>query len=83
MTVEEFLENIKALKLPHHKMKFLPDLVELLEEYDEEKCRTLAGKIKAKLWPEDTGKLIAEIKDNIKKKAAKQFGGLPDDYTFI
>lgn len=45
MTINEFLEICRPAFI-------LPELVELLEEYDQEKCSTLAAKIKTltNLW---------------------------------
>jgi hypothetical protein len=45
MTVDEFLEQVRPALI-------LPELVQLLDEYGEDKCSVLSGKIKARttLW---------------------------------
>lgn len=45
MTIEEFLERQKAQ--PAAAVGFLIDLLELLDDFDSERCSTLAGKLRA------------------------------------
>lgn len=54
MTVKEFLERAEGRK--GEALPTVMDLMQLLDEFDQEKCCTLAGKIRAQMRV-DTGKL--------------------------
>lgn len=54
MTVKEFLERQKEAN-PVAALGFLMDLLTLLDEFDQDKCCTLAGKIRAQTGTKEMG----------------------------
>lgn len=49
MTVKEFLERVREGSNKSQNVAFLMNLLTLLDEFEEEKCSVVSGKIRAQL----------------------------------